>query len=188
MATPHVAGAAALYLATYPAATPAQVRDALVADATAGTVTNAGAGTPNRLLYVAGIGATPPVSTTPAPTTPTTPALCTVTNTYDRSIGDRATVESKLTVAGCAGNGSAASTVQVAVKHSDRGDLAVWLVAPDGTAYKLKSAVSGDNVRDLSATYPLNLASEARNGVWKLKVSDMYFGDTGYLDAWTLKL
>jgi subtilisin family serine protease len=31
MATPHVAGAAALYLSAHPSATPAQVRDALVA-------------------------------------------------------------------------------------------------------------------------------------------------------------
>src|SRR5947199_306656 len=34
MATPHVVGAAALYLATHPTATPQQVRDALVAAST----------------------------------------------------------------------------------------------------------------------------------------------------------
>ncbi len=34
MATPHVAGAAALYLAANPTCTPAQVRDAMVANAT----------------------------------------------------------------------------------------------------------------------------------------------------------
>ncbi|MEV8310853.1 S8 family peptidase [Streptomyces flavidovirens] len=51
MATPHVAGAAALYLAAHPSATPAQVSDAITANATIGVVQSAGSGSPNRLLY-----------------------------------------------------------------------------------------------------------------------------------------
>lgn len=51
MATPHVTGAAALYLATHTAATPATVRNALVAAGTTGKVTSAGSGSPNVLLY-----------------------------------------------------------------------------------------------------------------------------------------
>lgn len=51
MATPHVTGAAALYLSTHPGATPGQVRDALVINATANKVSNPGSGSPNRLLY-----------------------------------------------------------------------------------------------------------------------------------------
>ncbi|SFI91636.1 S8 family peptidase [Amycolatopsis sacchari] len=54
MATPHVTGAAALYLAGHPAATPAQVSDALTAAASTGKISNATAGTPNRLLNTAG--------------------------------------------------------------------------------------------------------------------------------------
>ncbi|MGB9376204.1 MAG: S8 family peptidase [Mycobacteriales bacterium] len=52
MATPHVVGVAALKLSTNPGFTPAQVRDALVADATSNKVTNPGSGSPNKLLYV----------------------------------------------------------------------------------------------------------------------------------------
>ncbi len=51
MATAHVAGAAALYLQANPGASPATVRNALFNNATAGRVTNPGAGSPNRLLY-----------------------------------------------------------------------------------------------------------------------------------------
>lgn len=51
MASPHVAGAAALYLGSHPAATPAQVTDALVGAATLGVVSNPGTGSPNALLY-----------------------------------------------------------------------------------------------------------------------------------------
>ncbi len=52
MATPHVAGAAALVLAAHPTFTAQQVRDNLVASATTGVVTNPGAQSPNRLLFV----------------------------------------------------------------------------------------------------------------------------------------
>ncbi|MBA2389307.1 MAG: S8 family peptidase [Geodermatophilaceae bacterium] len=53
MAAPHVAGAAAMYLAFKPAATPQQVRNALVNRATPNVVTNPGTGSPNKLLYAA---------------------------------------------------------------------------------------------------------------------------------------
>ncbi|MFK4103697.1 S8 family peptidase [Streptomyces sp. NPDC019531] len=52
MATPHVAGAAAVYLANHTSATPAQVATALVNGATTGVVTSAGTGSPNRLLKI----------------------------------------------------------------------------------------------------------------------------------------
>ncbi|HSV66307.1 MAG TPA: S8 family peptidase [Mycobacteriales bacterium] len=64
MATPHVAGGAALYLATHPNDTPAQVSSALVAAATPNVVINPGAGSPNRLLF-AGTTAGGPVVTNP---------------------------------------------------------------------------------------------------------------------------
>jgi aqualysin 1 len=59
MATPHVAGAAALYLDENNSASPATVRNALVNSATQGVVTNPGSGSPNRLLYTLG-GSSPP--------------------------------------------------------------------------------------------------------------------------------
>ena len=51
MATPHVAGVAALYKQANPGASPATVRNALVANATAGVVTSARTGSPNLLLF-----------------------------------------------------------------------------------------------------------------------------------------
>ncbi|MEW2569004.1 S8 family peptidase [Streptomyces sp. NPDC047070] len=52
MATPHVAGAAAVYLAGHTSATPAQVATALTNGATTGKVTSPGTGSPNRLLKI----------------------------------------------------------------------------------------------------------------------------------------
>jgi subtilisin family serine protease len=51
MASPHVAGASALYLQANPGASPATVRNALVNGATTNVITSAGTGSPNRLLY-----------------------------------------------------------------------------------------------------------------------------------------
>ncbi len=51
MATPHTAGVAALYLANNPTASPAQVRDAVVNNATSGKVQDPRTGSPNKLLY-----------------------------------------------------------------------------------------------------------------------------------------
>ena len=51
MASPHVAGAAALYLSINPSASPATVVNALNANATTGKVTSPGTSSPNRLLY-----------------------------------------------------------------------------------------------------------------------------------------
>jgi len=51
MATPHVAGAAALYLSTDPNATPAMVSQNVINIATTGRLGGLGAGSPNRLLY-----------------------------------------------------------------------------------------------------------------------------------------
>jgi subtilisin family serine protease len=51
MAAPHVAGAAALYLAAHPDARPSQVGAALVGAATPNAVVDPGPGTPNLMLF-----------------------------------------------------------------------------------------------------------------------------------------
>ncbi|GAA1476195.1 S8 family peptidase [Nocardioides aestuarii] len=51
MATPHVAGVAALYLQGSPSASPATVSNAIITGSTTGVVSNPGTGSPNRLLY-----------------------------------------------------------------------------------------------------------------------------------------
>ena len=70
MASPHVAGAAALYLQANPGATPAQVSQAILASATVNALTLVASNTPNRLLRVNGPadGAVLPPPSSPSPT------------------------------------------------------------------------------------------------------------------------
>jgi subtilisin family serine protease len=51
MASPHVAGVAALYLQGHTTATASTVRNAIVNGSTTGRLTSIGTGSPNRLLY-----------------------------------------------------------------------------------------------------------------------------------------
>ena len=65
MATPHVTGVAALFLETNPSASPATVTAAIINSSTPNKVTNAGTGSPNRLLFslIGGSGPNPPSCT-----------------------------------------------------------------------------------------------------------------------------
>jgi subtilisin family serine protease len=67
MATPHVTGVAALFLEVNPTASPATVTAAIVNSSTPNKVTNAGTGSPNRLLYSL-LTSAPPPTPTPTPT------------------------------------------------------------------------------------------------------------------------
>ncbi|MDQ3402381.1 MAG: S8 family serine peptidase [Actinomycetota bacterium] len=262
MASPHVAGAAAVYLGQNPSATPQQVRDALVTNSSANKLSGLTSASPNRLLYTGfmngGGGTTVAVTnpgdqsstvgtavnltnrasggtspygwsatglpaglsisastgtitgtptsagtstvtitardgSTPAKTgsatfswTVNTAGSCSVvTNGTDYPIADNATVESSVSVAGCPGNASASASVNVNIVHTYVGDLVVSLIAPDGSAYVLhnKTGGSADNI---VKTYPVNLSAETANGTWKLRVQDVEVNDTGKLDTWSL--
>ncbi|MCZ7421700.1 S8 family serine peptidase [Verrucosispora sp. WMMA2121] len=280
MASPHVAGVAALVLSANPSWTPQQVRDYLVSNSTPNVISNVGTGTPNQLLYVVN-GSTPPptndfsVSVSPtagsvtagssasatvatattngsaqsvslsasglpsgatasfSPATVTsggsstltistsasTPAGtytvtvtgtaasgtrsatysltvtggsgggCSGTNGTDVSIPDSGSaVTSSITISGCNRNASSSSTVAVNIVHTYRGDLVIDLLAPDGSSYRLKNSSIFDGTDNVNATYTVNLSSEAANGTWRLQVRDVYGGDTGYINTWTLTL
>ncbi|BCB80545.1 hypothetical protein GCM10022251_03060 [Phytohabitans flavus] len=275
MASPHVAGAAALVLAANPTWTPTQVRDFLVNNSTPNVITNVGTGTPNRLLFVVNNG-TPPandfsvsvsptsgsvaagssvsttvstattagsaqsvslsasglpsgatasfspasvtsggsstltISTTSSVVNGTYPitvtgtgasgtrtatynltvtgggtGTCAGTNGTDVNIPDLSTVTSTITIA-CGRNASASSTVAVNIVHTYRGDLVIDLVAPDGTAYRLKNSSGSDSADNVNTTYTVNLSTEVANGTWGLRVQDVAAIDTGYINTWTL--
>ncbi|MCP3816858.1 M4 family metallopeptidase [Streptomyces sp. A3M-1-3] len=106
-------------------------------------------------------------------------------NTTDVAIPDLGTGTSTINV-NRAGNAPSALKVDVNIVHTWRGDLVIDLLAPDGTAYRLKNSSASDSVDNVVATYTVNASSEVASGAWKLRVQDVYSQDTGYINSWKL--
>jgi subtilisin-like proprotein convertase family protein len=121
-------------------------------------------------------------------TATSTSASCTGTNGTDVDIPDAGSaVTSAITISGCSHTAaSSSSTVYVNIVHTFRGDISIYLYAPDGTYYILKSADSSDSAANVITTYTANLSSETSNGTWTLSVKDNYSDDTGYINTWTI--
>ncbi|MDC8014889.1 proprotein convertase P-domain-containing protein [Tahibacter sp. BL] len=107
-------------------------------------------------------------------------------NTTNVNIPDSSSATSSIAVSGQSGNASATTSVQVQIVHTYRGDLQIDLIAPNGTSSRLKNASSSDSAANVNATYTVNASGSPKNGTWQLKVTDLYSGDTGYIDAWTI--
>jgi Zn-dependent metalloprotease len=108
-------------------------------------------------------------------------------NTADVSIPDSgAAVTSSVTVSGRTGNAPSNLQVAVDIVHTWRGDLVIDLLAPDGTAYRLKNFSSSDSADNVNQTFTVNASSEVANGVWRLRVQDQSAQDTGHLNSWKL--
>ncbi|GAA5159161.1 S8 family peptidase [Ornithinimicrobium tianjinense] len=86
MASPHVAGAVALYLEDNPTASPATVSAAVLGQATTGRLTSIGTGSPNRLLNTNFGGSTPDPDPDPAPS-------CALPETETRSLSSSGDLE-----------------------------------------------------------------------------------------------
>ncbi|MGK5500345.1 M20/M25/M40 family metallo-hydrolase, partial [Streptomyces sp. URMC 125] len=107
-------------------------------------------------------------------------------NTADVPIPDGGpAVESPITVTGVPGDAPGALRVGVDIRHTYRGDLVIDLVAPDGSAHRLKGSGT-DSGDDVVATYTVDASSEAAGGTWRLRVQDVHRYDSGYLDDWSL--
>ncbi|MFD0265206.1 S8 family serine peptidase [Streptomyces sp. NPDC127106] len=182
MASPHVAGVAALIASTNPGITPAQIREKLATQANdipcpadgrcTGTTANNGFFGEGQVDALKAVGSTPPPGKF-------------FENPGDFAIGDNTTVDSPLTVSGVTGNAPAALKVGVKIVHTYIGDLKVDLIAPDGTVYTLHNRTGG-STDNINQVYTVNASSEVANGTWKLRVNDNAGGDTGRIDAWNL--
>ncbi|MEU1321407.1 M4 family metallopeptidase [Streptomyces microflavus] len=97
-----------------------------------------------------------------------------------------AAVTSAVNVTGITGNAPSALKVDVNITHTWRGDLVIDLLAPDGSAYRLKNSSSGDSADNVVATYTVNASSEVANGQWRLRVQDVARQDTGRINSFKL--
>ncbi|MEV3927924.1 M4 family metallopeptidase [Streptomyces sp. NPDC049944] len=104
-------------------------------------------------------------------------------NTTVKALADRSTTNIPVVVSGVTGNAPSDLSVAVNISHTYRGDLVLDLVAPDGTAYRLKNSSSSDSADNVVATYTVNASSEVANGTWNLKIQDVYSGDSGTFNS-----
>jgi subtilisin family serine protease len=126
MASPHVAGAAALLLQSDPTATPAQIAALIVNSATPDVITGLAAGSPNLVLYTGAAFVSPnPV----APSVPT--SLTAVGGVTQASLAWIAPTQS----------GSADVTDYVVEHSSDSGST--WTVFADGVSTNTTATVTG---------------------------------------------
>ncbi|MDQ3404828.1 MAG: S8 family peptidase [Actinomycetota bacterium] len=177
MASPHVAGAAALYLGVSGngGKTPAEVTKALIDNSTPNKISDV-MGSPNKLLHTGFMNG------------PEGPACQPVSSTEDKAIPDAgAAVSTSATVSNCSGGGSGATKVKVDIVHSYSADLKVELVSPSGKIFLLQAPRGVGSANGIHQEFSVDTSSEsAKNGAWKLQVTDTIAYDTGNIDGWTL--
>ncbi|MFE3326992.1 S8 family serine peptidase [Streptomyces sp. NPDC059176] len=178
MAAPHIAGLAALLVDANPSLTPAQIES---------TIKSKARTLPGSCSGGCGAGLADAAAALGASSTTEPPSDSNVfRSTTDVSIPDNGGwVTSPISVSGISGNAPADLKIDVDIKHSYRGDLVIEIVAPSGASARLKDA-SDDSTANLVTTYTVDASGVAANGTWKLRVSDAYAEDTGYIDSWSL--
>jgi len=95
-------------------------------------------------------------------------------------------VESPITVSGISGQASTNLQVSVDIKHTYRGDLQLDLISPDGIDFRLKDYDPYDSADNVQTTYSGDASAAVADGTWRLRVYDVYSGDTGYIDSWSM--
>ncbi|MBW6499070.1 MAG: S8 family serine peptidase [Bacteroidales bacterium] len=175
MASPHVAGAAALFLQNNPTATAQQVYDALTNNSTKGIVTNSRT-TNNHLLYTLGFdgsggGEDPPPAENVAPTA----SFTYTTNDLTASFNASGSSDSDGTIVSYAwnfGDGSTGSGVTVSHTYANAGTFNVSLTVTDddgATGTKSQSVTvtappSGDDVAPVINTFDI---TKSTAGPWR---------------------
>jgi subtilisin family serine protease len=185
MASPHVAGAAALYLEGAPGATPATVANALISNTTANKVTSAGTGSPNRLLYTlnfaAGGGGGGGGTTNQAPTASFTFSCSNLACSFNGS-GSSDPDGSISSYSWTFGDGSTGTGATPSKTYASTGTYNVTLTVTDN------GGATGSQTRSVSVTAPstginLSVSMSKQQGVNRANLS--WSGATSSVDIFS---
>jgi subtilisin family serine protease len=173
MSSPHVAGAAALYLQTNPSATPAQVASFLVGQTTAGVVKSGGSGTPNKLLYVGGITAGGGGNAAPAASFTSSTSGLTATFT-DTSTDSDGTIASR---SWAFGDGTTGTGSPVSRSYATAGTYTVTLTVTDngGATSSTSRSVTVGTTSDPDPATPNLTSGVARSATSGAKGTWQYY-------------
>ncbi len=171
MASPHVAGVAALWLANTPPATPALVATALFNNSTLNKVTNAGTGSVNRMVHSLWGSTPPPANVAPTASFNFTTSGLTA-NFTDASTDSDGTIASR---SWNFGDGTTSTATNPSKTYSSAGTRTVTLTVTDNggltntTSRSVTVATSGGGTVALSKGVGVasSTASTAANNNWK---------------------
>ncbi|NUW39419.1 M28 family peptidase [Nonomuraea rhodomycinica] len=135
-------------------------------------------------VTVTGTGETATHTATYALTVQGTSGGRTFTNGTNYTISDYSTVQSPIT---STATGTATSPVKlsVTISHTCAEDLDIWLRGPSGQWYAVDRYGGTSCTSYGTRTYSVPVSQQAA-GTWTLEVSDVYLGDTGFLDSWSI--
>ena len=77
-------------------------------------------------------------------------------------------------------------TIDVDISHPWRGDIVLYIIAPDGNNGILDAFNEKDNDDDIKKTYTLDVAGVESLGRWQLLAMDLGAGDTGTINNWSI--
>jgi serine protease len=197
MATPHVAGVAALVWGHFNGCTAPEIRSALNASAedlgTAGRDNNFGYGLVRAKAAVDYLTANPcDGGTDPGPDPDPDPEPCEsatfAATGLPVSIPDNSATGVRSTIAVNTTGTVATLNVSASITHTYRGDLVVTLISPSGSQYVLSNRAGGsaDNLA-INTTVAAAVGAQAK-GNWQLLVQDRARLDAGTLTKFGLTL
>jgi subtilisin family serine protease len=181
MATPHVVGAAALIAAANPGFTPAQVRDAMVNNATNGVVGNPGSGSPNKLLFVGGGSTPPPTNDFSVAVSPASGSVApggSAQATVSTAVTSGSPVTVSLSASGAPTGGSATvNPSSVTAGGSATLNVTTSASTPPGTYTVTVTGTSGSTSH--SATFTLTVTGGGGGGCTGTNPTDVSIPDAG---------
>ncbi|MFF4198556.1 M20/M25/M40 family metallo-hydrolase, partial [Nonomuraea sp. NPDC001831] len=135
-------------------------------------------------ITVTGTGETTTHTTSYTLTVQGTSGNRTFTNDTDYQIRDYANTQSSIT---STATGTAASPVKVSItiSHTCAEDLDIWLRGPSGTWYVVDAYGGTTCTQYGTRTFSIPVSQQAA-GTWTLDIEDVYAGDTGFLDSWSI--
>ncbi|MFB4276645.1 M28 family peptidase [Nonomuraea sp. MTCD27] len=161
---------------------PASVTSGGSATLTVSTAPTTPAG--NYTVTVTGTGETVTRTTTYALTVEGTSGGRTFTNGTNYPIADFSNTQSSV---GSTATGAATSPVRlsITISHTCAEDLDIWLRGPNGTWYAVDRYGGTTCTAYGTRTFSVPVTQQAA-GTWVLDIEDVYAGDTGFLDSWSI--
>ncbi|MCK2213837.1 M28 family peptidase [Actinomadura sp. ATCC 31491] len=110
----------------------------------------------------------------------------TLTNDTDYPIQDYANTQSSI-ASTLTGTATTPVRVSITISHTCAEDLDIWLRGPNGTWYVVDAYGGTTCTQYGTRTFSVPVSQQAA-GTWVLDIEDVYAGDTGYLDSWSITL